>query len=67
VILDSIPEPDRPLARLIRAKAPLVGARPSTLPLDFARRHLEDLRVRYFFGGVCTLVSGRRPADAGAS
>ena len=42
VILDSIPQPDRPLARLvIRAKAPLVGAHPSALPLEFARARLE--------------------------
>jgi ubiquinone/menaquinone biosynthesis C-methylase UbiE len=68
VILDSIPQPDRPLARLvIRAKAPLVGAHPSALPLEFARARLEGLHVRHFFGGVYTLVSGRVPGGSSAS
>ena len=55
-------------ARLvIRAKAPLVGAHPSALPLEFARARLEGLHVRHFFGGVYTLVSGRVPGGSSAS
>jgi demethylmenaquinone methyltransferase/2-methoxy-6-polyprenyl-1,4-benzoquinol methylase len=63
VILDSIPERSRPLANLLmHLKAPLVGARPSAAPLEFARRKLEGVRVRSFLFGVYTLLSGRKPA-----
>ena len=62
VILDSIPEPDRRLARLVmHLKAPLVGARPTAVPLEFAARQLEGVHVRHLSGGVYTLVSGRKP------
>jgi ubiquinone/menaquinone biosynthesis C-methylase UbiE len=66
VILDSIPEPSQRLASAVmHLKAPLVGARPTRAPLDFAAAELEDVRVQRFFAGVYALVSGRRPAPRG--
>jgi ribosomal subunit interface protein len=65
VVLDSIPEPGRPLARaIIHLKAPLVGARPTRAPLDFAFARLEEVRVQRLFLGAYTVVSGRKPAKA---
>jgi ubiquinone/menaquinone biosynthesis C-methylase UbiE len=62
VVLDSLPEAARPLARLvIRAKAPWVGAAPSERLLPVLRESLDDVRVRRFQLGVYTLVSGRKP------
>jgi hypothetical protein len=62
VVLDSIPEPSRPLANaIIHLKASLVGARPTRAPLDFAAAELEDVRVRRLFHGAYTVVSGRKP------
>lgn len=67
-ILDSIPEPRRPLARaIIHLKAPLVGARPTRAPLDFASARLEAVRVRRLFLGAYTVVSGRKPGSAQAA
>jgi len=63
VILDSIPEPSRPIARwVMRLKAPLVGARPTSVPLEFVSARLEDVRFRRFYGGVYALLSARKPA-----
>ncbi len=65
VVLDSIPEPRRPLAKvIIYLKAPLVGARPTRAPLDFARAKLEEVRGRRLFLGAYTVVSGRKPGNA---
>ena len=63
VVLDSLPEATRPLARLaIRAKAPLVGADPSERVLPALLESLDDVRLRRFQLGVYTLVSGRKRA-----
>ena len=65
VVLDSIPEPGRPLANaIVRMKAPLVGARPTSAPLDFAAARLEGVRVRRLWLGAYTVVSGRKPGAA---
>jgi len=65
VVLDSIPEPGRPLANaIVRLKAPLVGARPTRAPLDFAAARLEAVRVHRLFLGAYTVVSGRKPGAA---
>jgi len=65
VILDSMPEPDRPFARfLMRLKGPLVGARPTRVPLEFAEDRLLDVRKRHLSLGVYTVLSGRKPRDA---
>ena len=62
VVLDSIPEPGRPLANaIVRLKAPLVGARPTRAPLEFAAARLEAVRVRRLLLGAYTVVSGRKP------
>jgi ubiquinone/menaquinone biosynthesis C-methylase UbiE len=62
VILDSIPERNRRVARLVmRLKAPLVGARPTSAPLDFVFANLEGARIRRFFSGVYSLLSARKP------
>jgi ubiquinone/menaquinone biosynthesis C-methylase UbiE len=62
VILDSIPERSRRLASLVmRLKAPLVGAHPTGVPLEYALAHLEGVRLRRFFLGVYSLLSARRP------
>ena len=62
LILDSIPERSRPFANLlIQLKAPLVGARPTARPLEFASARLEGARVRRLFGGVYSLLSARKP------
>jgi ubiquinone/menaquinone biosynthesis C-methylase UbiE len=67
VVLDSIPDATRSLANaVIFLKAPLVGARPTRAPLDFAAARLEGVRVRRLFGGVYTVVSGRKPEAARA-
>jgi demethylmenaquinone methyltransferase/2-methoxy-6-polyprenyl-1,4-benzoquinol methylase len=61
VVLDSLPEAERPLARrVIRAKARFVGAEPSEGPLRYLVDHLEAARIRRFQLGVYTLVSGRK-------
>jgi hypothetical protein len=61
VVLDSFPEPGRPLARwVIHAKAPFVRAQPNQRPLQLLRERLDGLRIRHFHHGVYTLVSGRR-------
>lgn len=63
VILDSIPERSRRLARLVmQLKAPLVGARPTGAPLDFVLGNLEGVRMRRLLLGVYTLLSARKPA-----
>lgn len=63
LILDSIPDPARRVASLVmRLKAPLVGATPTRVPLEFGARHLEQLRTRPFFGGVYSLIAGRKSA-----
>jgi len=63
VILDSIPERSRRLASVVmQLKAPLVGARPTSLPLEFALANLEEVRIRSFFLGVYSLLSARKPA-----
>jgi ubiquinone/menaquinone biosynthesis C-methylase UbiE len=63
VILDSIPERSRPLARLlIHLKAPLVGARPEPQLLELARARLADSQIQRFHRGVYTLLSGARSA-----
>ncbi len=48
----------------VRLEAPLVGARPTGLPLDFVFGNLEGARMRRFFLGVYTLLSARKPAAA---
>jgi demethylmenaquinone methyltransferase/2-methoxy-6-polyprenyl-1,4-benzoquinol methylase len=65
VVLDSIPEPGRPLSNaVVRLKARLVGARPTRAPLDFAAARLGSVRVRHLFLGAYTVVSGRKPGAA---
>jgi ubiquinone/menaquinone biosynthesis C-methylase UbiE len=60
VIVDSIPDPRRPLASfLIRAKAGRVGAAPDAFPLELLRRRLARLHERRLLGGVYSLLSGR--------
>jgi hypothetical protein len=62
VIVDSIPDPRRPLASfLIRAKAGRVGAEPDAFPLALLKRRLVDFHERRLQGGVYSLVTGRRP------
>jgi ubiquinone/menaquinone biosynthesis C-methylase UbiE len=62
VIFDSIPESSRRLAGMfIHLKAPLVGAIPTGVPLEFARTNLDRVRVRRFLGGVYSLISARKP------
>jgi ubiquinone/menaquinone biosynthesis C-methylase UbiE len=61
VIVDSIPDPQRPIASLlIRAKAGRVGAEPDAFPLALLRARLTDFRERRMLGGVYTLVTGRK-------
>lgn len=65
VVLDSIPERSRRLASLVMHwKAPLVGARPTGVPLEFVRANLEEVRIRRFLFGVYSLLSARTPAPA---
>jgi ubiquinone/menaquinone biosynthesis C-methylase UbiE len=65
VILDSIPERSRRFASwVMHLKAPLVGARPTGVPLEFALANLEGVRIRRFFHGVYSLLSARNPAGA---
>jgi ubiquinone/menaquinone biosynthesis C-methylase UbiE len=65
VVLDSFLDPARRLASLaIRLKSPLVGADPAAISLAEVRAGLESVRVEHLQGGVYTLVSGRKPADA---
>ncbi len=61
VVLDSLPERSRPLARwAIHAKAPLVGAEPSERLLPLLLDQLDGVRIRRFHRGVYTLVSGKK-------
>jgi ubiquinone/menaquinone biosynthesis C-methylase UbiE len=62
VIVDSIPDPRRPIASfLIRAKASRVGAEPDAFPLALLEARLADFRERRLQGGVYSLLTGRRP------
>jgi hypothetical protein len=62
VILDSVPDPRRPLASfLIRAKAGPVGAEPDASPLAHLKARLAELHERRLHGGVYSLRSGRKP------
>jgi ubiquinone/menaquinone biosynthesis C-methylase UbiE len=62
VVLDSIPKPEPCLANfVIRAKDPMVGAVATRLPLEFAEKHMTDLRTRSLSGGVYTVLSARKP------
>ena len=65
VIFDSIPEKSHRLASvLIHLKAPLVGARPTGVPLEFASANLESIRLQRFLAGVYSLLSARKPTAA---
>ncbi len=48
---------------VIHLKAPLVGASPTRVPLEFAFSKLEEARVRKLFAGVYSLVSARKPTS----
>lgn len=52
------------VADRMHLKAPLVGARPTGLPLEFLSGNLEQVRIRRFFLGVYSLLSARKPAAA---
>ena len=67
MILDSFPQPTRPVANFfVRIKAPLVGAVPTLEALDFVRLRMEDVRELSLSGGVYTLVSARKPRAQGS-
>lgn len=62
VIVDSIPNADRPLASwVIRAKAGFVGAEPDAFPLTHLDRELEGVTERPLQGRVYSLLVGRKP------
>ena len=64
-ILDSMPEPKRPIANwIIHRKAPLVGAVPTLEPLEFANQKLENVRLERLSLGVYQVLSGTKPATA---
>jgi ubiquinone/menaquinone biosynthesis C-methylase UbiE len=67
VILDSFPQPSKPVANFfVHMKAPLVGAVPTRDALDFLSQRMEDVREISLSGGVYTVVSARKPL-AGAA
>ena len=62
LILDSFYTGRRLADLVIRAKSPAVGAIPEEFPLAFLERELSDLQVEPLWGGVYSLLVGRRPA-----